>query len=342
METRDPSIDALRGLAILIMVGANLSPILPAPHPLAYRFWASLAAPLFVTLAGAMVGLNLDRHPLRYFLVRGALIFLIGALLDAAAWKLIPFMGFNVLYLIGLSLPLAALAGRLSSPALAALAAAWFLLTPALQIVWGYSEVPTEILLQYSGYLKPGHALDVARQWLVDGYFPIFPWTGFVLAGLLAARVRWSGPAKKTAFPDARAMKAGTGAVAAGAVLWLLYPGPLYERFGYSELFYPAVPGFITIMIGLLILALGLVDRSRSWPGWRILRPLGQASLFMYIFHELVLRRLLFPWRPRITYPQALLALTLLVSIMILLGLALRRLRARRRLPLPLRLLLGG
>jgi uncharacterized membrane protein YeiB len=51
-RNRDSSIDILRGIAILTMVAANLSAAcLEQPPPLAFRFYGTFAAPLFMILA---------------------------------------------------------------------------------------------------------------------------------------------------------------------------------------------------------------------------------------------------------------------------------------------------
>src|SRR5262245_51031015 len=59
---RDPSIDVLRGLAVFMMVAANLAAsALEGPHPLWFRLYGSFAAPLFVLLSGMMVAYTARR-----------------------------------------------------------------------------------------------------------------------------------------------------------------------------------------------------------------------------------------------------------------------------------------
>ena len=56
---RDLSVDLLRGLAIAVMVAANLVPfLLVPPAPFWLRVIASVAAPLFIFLSGMMVALS--------------------------------------------------------------------------------------------------------------------------------------------------------------------------------------------------------------------------------------------------------------------------------------------
>ena len=58
LHERELWVDAVRGLAICVMVPANMAPMLIEPHPWALRFVWSLATPIFVILAGMMVALN--------------------------------------------------------------------------------------------------------------------------------------------------------------------------------------------------------------------------------------------------------------------------------------------
>ena len=59
-------IDALRGLAIILMVPANLA----EPHAVWYRILRSFAAPIFIMLSAGMVVLTAERHTLSYYLAR--------------------------------------------------------------------------------------------------------------------------------------------------------------------------------------------------------------------------------------------------------------------------------
>ncbi|HNQ32776.1 MAG TPA: heparan-alpha-glucosaminide N-acetyltransferase domain-containing protein, partial [Methanoculleus sp.] len=82
---RDIPVDILRGLAITFMIMANLTPaLLLPPAPGWYRFLSSLAAPIFIGLAGMMVALSRTGkgRPFSYIATRGGLFILAGALLQ--------------------------------------------------------------------------------------------------------------------------------------------------------------------------------------------------------------------------------------------------------------------
>ncbi len=136
-QRRDLTIDILRGLAILIMIGANMggSVLDETQVPIWFRIYSSYAAPLFILIAGMMVGLTSQRRSrgLKYFLTRGVMIMAVGALIDVLVWRNLPFTTVDVLYLIGLSLPLAYIFSRLSSPFRWIAILVVFGLTPILQ-----------------------------------------------------------------------------------------------------------------------------------------------------------------------------------------------------------------
>src|SRR5262249_24023588 len=91
-DARDPSIDVLRGLAILTMVEANMAPYsLDAPHPLLIRAIGTFAAPTFVFLAGLMVSTSRRPAKMGHALRRSALLFCIAATIDVACWHIAPF-----------------------------------------------------------------------------------------------------------------------------------------------------------------------------------------------------------------------------------------------------------
>jgi uncharacterized membrane protein len=147
MVNRDRTIDILRGLAIFTMVAANMAgPVLVEPHPFLFRFYGSFAAPLFILISGMMVALTTQTkgHDLKYFLVRGMLIIAVGAFIDMLIWKIYPFTTVDVLYLIGISLPLAYLFQRLNTRYQCLIVISIFILTPFLQNIFGYADYPTE------------------------------------------------------------------------------------------------------------------------------------------------------------------------------------------------------
>jgi peptidoglycan/LPS O-acetylase OafA/YrhL len=82
---RNPTLDILRGIAIATMILSNFAgEMLKAPHPLWLTILGSLAAPLFVIIAGYLVGYSVinKNYPLSYFLLRGFLTLVMAATID--------------------------------------------------------------------------------------------------------------------------------------------------------------------------------------------------------------------------------------------------------------------
>lgn len=316
------SLDSVRGLAIALMVPANAAADwLAPPHPFGLRLAGSFAAPIFVFLAGMMIGLGSGRFGrcgpagLRRAAGRGAFLMLIGALLDAGLGGIWPFQTCDVLYLIGLALPIGCLVaalpawGRWATP-LAILAA-----TPLLQASLGYRvglNTPSLDVLDPSG---PAPLGDVALRFLIDGWFPAFPWLGLALLGTAVGQLRGEGRSLR------RARGAGWALLVTGAVAWWASPGEMAARCGYSELFYRPTPGFLATALGAVLLALDAFERPIPARLGRWLEPLGRCSLLLYIAHLVAIHAIaarldddLAP-RPFLALSTALLAGLLLLAL---------------------------
>ncbi len=280
---RSHAVDALRGAAIVSMFAANLAgPCLTPPHPLWLRVYGSFAAPTFVFLAGMMTSLSGRPAPLPRLLKRSLLLLLLAAGIDLLCWGIDPFETFDVLYLLGLALPVAGLCLRLEPWLHALLAAAILLATPWLHRTLGYGP----LLPDHLAYPWPAW-----RRLLVDGWFPIFPWLGVALLGAFAGRLeplserrrRWLAPA-------------GALLLTLGALGWWLAPPELTTRSGYSELFYPPSPQYLALALGAVLLVLRLFDalERRHSLGWLAL--LGRSSLLLYVAHVALIALLLDEW----------------------------------------------
>jgi len=109
-NTRDLTIDILRGLAIFTMLCANaIGYVTPSSeHPVWIKFYGSFAAPLFILLAGYMASMGLVQkgYPFSYYMKRGLMVILTAVVIDTLIWEILPFTTFDVLYVIGFSLPL--------------------------------------------------------------------------------------------------------------------------------------------------------------------------------------------------------------------------------------------
>lgn len=341
---RDITIDVLRGLAIFVMVIANMAPYaLAEPHPFVLRLYGSYAAPLFILISGMMVALTTQTkwYGLKYFLVRGVMIVAVGALIDVLIWNNYPFTSFDVLYLIGCSLPLSYLFLRLSSLARWGIVIFIFLFTPVLQKILGYSDYPTEFYLSGSPFVMVKNQTNILNHWLVDGWFPIFPWLGFSLLGVNLANLRRGNKSIST-FTKRTNFLIGISIIVFGSIIWLFYPKSLLTREGYSELFYPPSLGYIISAIGAIVTLFSIVD----WKPFILYKPLqtlGESALFMYILHLALIKYIIAPEWPKEGLQTFLLIYISLLFFLIVIAYGLGILKTKwKGRPFIVRFLLGG
>ena len=347
---RDISIDILRGLAIVLMIMANLTPaLLLPPAPGWYRFLSSLAAPLFIITAGMMVALSRTGRgrSFSYIAVRGGLVILAAVLLELLVFQYIPFIDMDVLYLIGISLPLAYLYLGLPERKRLLVPAAILLMAPVLWAGFGYNTTVIEpgfslFSPTVPGTLVPGLA-DIVKSWFVDGWFPVFPWLALSLIGAEAGMYRWGrGAVRSFRFSTEGLFAAGL--LAGGGILWVLFPGAQAVREGYVELFYPPVIGLLLFSAGFYLLALTVLDHL---PGSSSLmdplRAAGECSLAIYLIHYTIIQLVIAPPGIRLpVLPYLGLYLVLLAS-MILVAYLLRHVRKSwKNQPFVVHFLIGG
>lgn len=345
LPVRDRTIDALRGLAVVTMVAANAGAVILAePHPLWFRIYETFAAPTFILLSAMMVVYTseIGHRRFSYYLARGLLILSVGALLDALLWRIVPFMTVDVLYLIGLAMPLTYGFRRLGPWPRWVIVLALFALAPLLQAVLGYTDYPTEVGLWWNVPQEAQHPTGVLSHWLVDGWFPVFPWLGFSFLGVNLAllRPRRPEPRRFDRWPVA-----ATAAVLAigGAAVFAGFPGELLVRAGYSEMFYPPVIGYILCAVGVILFLFFLLDLRPGLRPLALLHPLGQAALAIYVLHEVLIVVLLGRLCAGLDMPSFALVYLATLVFLWLVAWSVRLLRERHPdLPLVARFLIGG
>jgi uncharacterized membrane protein len=327
-QNRDLTIDILRGFAVFTMIGANMGPVLNISEvPFWFRLYGSFAAPLFILISGMMVGLTSQtkRHGLSYFLVRGVMILVVGAFIDMFIWGIVPFTTVDVLYLIGISLPIVYLSRRLGIKSRWIIVALIFLFTPVLQNILGYTNYPTELSVLGRPTIIPSNPTGIPIHWIVDGWFPIFPWLGLSLLGANIADLRL----RLKSFTSRRFLLGGIAVMGSGILAWWFYPGQLMTRAGYFELFYPPTIGYILVAIGLIVVLFSLVDRQPSLVLYKPLRVLGEAALFVYILHLALIRYIIELVYSELDFLTFLLVYIVTTSFIITLAYGLRLLRIK-------------
>jgi uncharacterized membrane protein len=295
---RDATYDVLRGLAILTMLCANVVGYvsLKDAHPLWLRVYGSFAAPLFITLAGlvAALGVRKKGYGIGYFLSRGLLIFATGVLIDIAIWHIIPFTTYDVLYLIGFGFILLFFIEKLSLAWKIVVILMVFALAPILQHIFGYTDYPSEYYLSGAPTMQIKLDTPIWQHWLVDGWFPVFPWIGFAFLGSVMLDLK----AKLGTFRDWRVAVASMVTGVIGVImLWKVYFAQLMVNRGcYDEIFYPPTPAYILLAISAIGLLAATLDGSASHSGFFPLRVLGCASMFIYILHSALVQFVIQPY----------------------------------------------
>lgn len=289
-QLRLPWIDALRGLAIILMVPANLSPYFVEPHPMWFRILGSFAAPMFIMVSAGMIVLRGDRHHLTYYLKRGGIVLSIGVLLDILLWGIFPFTSFDVLYPIGLAMPLLYLLRRTETRELFYISVIIILATYVLQALFGYHEEVLEVY--FSELWLPGIG-RLLQSWFIDGWFPLFPWLGYAFIGALFYRTLFGeGVGRSLHF-----VTYGIVLTVLGFTL-LFVPLPfvrsiadgsiLASRGGYSEIFYPPTFAYVFASVGVVLLLSTLLRRLRFPPVHSILAFFGRYAMMVYILHQVI------------------------------------------------------
>lgn len=285
---RDTTIDTIRGFAIFIMIGANMIPeLLKGAPPFPFRIYGSFAAPIFIFLSGMMVSFTITKgkHSLIYFCKRSFNILIVGALIDVLITGIYPFITFDVLYLIGAAMPLTFLFKKLKISFQYMIIISIFAVTPLLQNIIGYSKIPVEIPILITGKIALIPLSTILRQWIIDGWFPLFPWLGFAFLGSIAADIRL----KYKSFSNNKTLFIIFTALLTGEIIWIRNPGWMFIRNGYSELFYPPTLGFILTSIGIILFLFYIIDIKNDLLIYKSFSTLGRWSIQIYVIHLIII-----------------------------------------------------
>lgn len=293
--TRRGYLDWLRGVAVLVMVEAHLFDSWvaePDRSEVPYQWSIILggfSAPLFLFLAGVALALAAGSRSRR-----GAAAAEVAALARKRGWQILglaflfrlqsflvsggPFpetvLKVDILNVMGLSMVMAGAVWTLASTSqrraalLVTATVAFAVATPIVRPAAIWESFPYPI--QWYARAVPG-----------SGAFSLFPWPGFLLAGVAIGI--WLDTAR-TADAERR-VNAGLGlvgvAVAVGG-----YAASLLPAVFTTTTFWTGSPTFFFVRLGVLIAAVPLAYAWTSrFTGWSPLREFGLASLFVYWIH---------------------------------------------------------
>lgn len=343
-QSRNPTIDILRGIAIFTMIAGNLAgEILIEPHPFWFRFYYSFAAALFIIIAGMMVGLTArtKNYKLNYFLIRAIALLITAALVDIFINQIFPFTACDVLYLIGISIPLSYLLSKFNLKARIGIVIAIFALTPVLQQALGYSQLPLNVFLSESHPIRLLNGKEILHNWIIDGWFPLFPWLGLLLSGQIFYDV--SQKLKSMNLLDnSWGLLVGASIFVFGAVIWWQNPGNLFSR-GYDELFYPPTTGYILTAIGLTLILYFFINLNPFLLIYKPLQVFGQSALFIYIMHLAIIELIIEKIWGEVNFINFLIIYIILTTFLMLFSYLIKLLKSNVRITsFILKFLLGG
>ena len=293
---RVASLDALRGVAVLLMITQHVAFWITAEPGSSWVIQVTgalggLAAPLFVTLSGIGAVLLSERHPNadRLFFVRGLLIMVFGYLMNVLTPHWFTLGSWYVLHMIGAALIMAPLLRRVPDFAMILMAAAVMVATGLLQ---SYLNMPFRLFNDHmAAQVQLG---GVLRYALVEGFFPIFPWIAFFMAGILAGR--WLISARMD-----KLLVFGTVLVGTAVILSATYfsgadftrSEPWVRYFRLQSSFYSALAPLSLLLMGLSLLfvaAFSALQKKISFSPSDVLVCLGRASLTLLIVHVALIR----------------------------------------------------
>lgn len=294
---RYPSIDILRTFAIVLMVLVHFS------ENLSGKTWAfaGFGAPMFAFLSGISYRLWLDSRERRgasddaislATIRRGLFLFFLGFVFNVLVWLPQDTFNWDVLTFIGVATLGLNVARKLREPVvLTAIGLALFL-GPVLRLESDYASYWND-----GSYDYDPNVTDVLLGFLANGYFPVFPWVAYPLAGFLTAQSVFA--------PTPDELPRWRGAALLGGTLLLLsfVPAALTATGLESERWLPSrwtmFPPSLTYVLrtfGVCLTTFSLghrwLDRNRRWSlGPRIGEFFGtfsRRSLSIYLLHHLL------------------------------------------------------
>lgn len=294
------SIDILRTIAVVVMVQVhfvgNLSGFY---HPTPEGF----GAPLFAFLLGVSYFMWLNSPRVRkadeverskISIRRGLFLFGTGILFNIIVWLPEDTFDWDILTFLGVGLIALNGARKLPQSILLVICAVIFALSPILRSLSEYSAYWVNDYFDFDLTLS-----DVVLGFLVNGYFPIFPWIVYPLVGfMVASEVMGAEPTRAPGTLN-RLTCVGIGLLVACILTSLLRPhSPAIVQKIWLEGWtnFPASVEYMLGTLGIAITAFMLLHRwfdtsniiSKDGKLAGIFLTFGPRALTVYVLHHLV------------------------------------------------------
>ncbi len=314
--TRLQSIDALRGLVMVVMlldhvretffthlqVGDPVDARTVMPALFFTRLLSSICAPVFVALTGLSAWLYGQKHSRRevsgFLLRRGAFLLILEATFVSFAWSAnFPpqTIWLQVIWAIGASMVVLAGAVHLSRAVIVSL---------GLAVVCGHNLLDAIVLTPGDTFFVPWALLHqrAAFEWIGITWkttYPVLPWIGLILLGYGIGP--WFAKGAASTVRQRRLVLLGLGLIAGFIVLralnlygdrvWFDAGTPLRTTISFLALTkYPPSLLFLMPTVGLGALLLAALERWQDARWIPALAIFGAAPMFFYLLHLYVLR----------------------------------------------------
>ena len=289
----------MRTFAIVAMVQVHFIENLSG-----YRGWvvAGFAAPIFTFLTGVSYRLWADRQSERgrddewiskSTVRRAFFLFGVGFLFNVLVWLPQDTFNWDVLTFIGAAIGSLAWLRRVPSFVPLLMSVAIFGISPVLRHLTDYASYWPDDYFECDLELS-----EVTLGFLVNGFFPVFPWMIYPWVGYRLAPVIFgteSSVEERHWWPAL--LGAGLLAISLSlqAIVWLDLPEGL-QRFGDSWTMFPASASYVSGTLGGTLLAAVLLHHYLDVPGrlasdgivMRIITTFSPYSLSIYLLHHIV------------------------------------------------------
>ncbi len=253
--------------------------------------FGGFAAPIFITLSGLGATLASYRYETfdRLVITRGIGILCFGYLLNILAPNWFAFESWYVLHIIGFGMLLFPVLKRFSSPHLVILLIIVLIATVVIQ-----TSCKIPLSLHNKHMSDPNLLLGFLQYALVKGYFPIFPWISFFIAGVLSGR--WFMEKKiKNVLRLAMILLFSSAILSA---VYFIGPefairGVFVRVFRVGPTFYPSLMPMSTFLIStalFFILGFVFLGSRINFKSSNLLVCLGRLSLTFLMIHIVIIR----------------------------------------------------
>jgi uncharacterized membrane protein len=316
-RTRLPSIDALRGFVMVVMLldhvretwflhrqlADPVDALTVDPGLFFTRLTSTLCAPIFVALTGVGAWLFAQNHSHRetteYLLKRGLFLMVLDVTLITFVWttKVPPTIWLQVIWCIGVAMIALAALRHLPRNALVALG---LVVVGGHNLLDGIRFAPGDALYVPWALLHQRDLIALPFGAVARTSYPVLPWIGVIALGYGLGP--WFARDVDPAVRGRRLLRLGAGMLLAFVALralnvygdrpWTAVDGdPLRTFMSFLALTkYPPSLLFLLPTLGVGAILLALFERATD-AGWiRALAVFGGAPMFFYVLHLCVLR----------------------------------------------------